>query len=274
VKNFSPIKTRVLEFLNNQGISKNAFYKKSGIPNGTLDKTSGVTEPFLEKFFSAYPDVDRLWIVTGQPITPSITDGSERKNVKNKALIEKDFRILTVTTDSDGEPTIPLIDVTASAGYPNNFDRPEYFADLPVLQLPYPELRNATYRCFQISGQSMQNTIHDKDFVIGRYVENHQFMRQGVIYVIVTVESLFCKRFHHATKVGFNFTSDNPEYLEIEVDRTELLEIWEFSAVVSWNMDRSGAYSNRVQDDIRLLKSQVNYLQEKLGPLLNSIPNK
>ncbi len=62
----SPIKARIIEYLNLKGISKRQCYKDTGIANGTFDKNGGLGESGLEKFISTYKDVDLVWLITGE----------------------------------------------------------------------------------------------------------------------------------------------------------------------------------------------------------------
>lgn len=61
----SPIKTRILQFIENLGCSKREFYKKIGVSRGTLESKTGITEDILAKFISIYPEVNLEWLING-----------------------------------------------------------------------------------------------------------------------------------------------------------------------------------------------------------------
>ncbi|HUX84385.1 MAG TPA: hypothetical protein VMV20_04080 [Chitinophagaceae bacterium] len=56
---------RVLAFLIQKGISKRAFYTKTGISNGYLDKVKNLGAGKLEQIISAYPELSLEWLATG-----------------------------------------------------------------------------------------------------------------------------------------------------------------------------------------------------------------
>lgn len=61
-QNISPIKQKILLFINYLGISKREFYEKTGISRGTIDNTAGITEDTLTKLFVAYSDINKNWL--------------------------------------------------------------------------------------------------------------------------------------------------------------------------------------------------------------------
>ncbi len=64
------------------------------------------------------------------------------------------LRLLTVTTDNQGNENIEMVATKAQAGYANGYGDPEFVEKLPKFQLPFLP-KNRTYRCFQIKGDSM-----------------------------------------------------------------------------------------------------------------------
>ena len=63
---FSPIKQRILQFIDQLPISKREFYAKTGISRGTLESKTGITEETITKFFAAYPEVNIDWLIRGE----------------------------------------------------------------------------------------------------------------------------------------------------------------------------------------------------------------
>lgn len=63
---FATQKDRIIEFLQKKGISKNHFYLKTGIANGTLDKKSGVTGETILKIHNNYPELSLEWLIAGE----------------------------------------------------------------------------------------------------------------------------------------------------------------------------------------------------------------
>jgi hypothetical protein len=66
IQNISPIKQRILFFVEGLGISKREFYDITGISRGTLESQTGITEETLTKFFAIYSNIDPVWVLTGK----------------------------------------------------------------------------------------------------------------------------------------------------------------------------------------------------------------
>lgn len=62
----SPIKQRILQFVDTLGISKREFYAKIDVSRGTLESNTGITEEILAKFIATYPKIDLYWLVLGE----------------------------------------------------------------------------------------------------------------------------------------------------------------------------------------------------------------
>jgi hypothetical protein len=62
----SPIKDRILQYLETKGITKYAFYKDSGTTRGILDQETGISEENIARFLAYAKDVSPLWLLTGE----------------------------------------------------------------------------------------------------------------------------------------------------------------------------------------------------------------
>lgn len=61
----SPIKQRILQYVESLGISKREFYATTGVSRGTLDNNAGITEDTLTKIFATCKDINPVWLFTG-----------------------------------------------------------------------------------------------------------------------------------------------------------------------------------------------------------------
>lgn len=66
MQEISPIKNRILQYLDNKGITKYKFYVDSGITRGVLDKNSGISEDNIAKFIAYEPEINPEWLLTGK----------------------------------------------------------------------------------------------------------------------------------------------------------------------------------------------------------------
>ena len=60
------MKERILQFIEYKKLSKNKFYKITGLSNGILDKKSGLSADSLEKIYYVYPEINLHWLLTGR----------------------------------------------------------------------------------------------------------------------------------------------------------------------------------------------------------------
>ncbi|MBS9524726.1 helix-turn-helix domain-containing protein [Litoribacter ruber] len=211
--------------------------KSSAMTQEELSERLGVKRTMI----SAYEDG------RSEPKLPSLQKVASIFNVSLDDLIERDLetqgkrtfqsaetRILTVTLDKKEEETIPMISQKASAGYLNGYSDPEYMEQLPQFNLPNLP-RNASYRGFEISGDSML-PILPGTVIIGSFIDDFQNVKSGKTYVLVTgTEGIVYKRlFNYLEEKGtLLLVSDNEQYKPYEIAPEDVLEIWEAKAFIS-----------------------------------------
>lgn len=60
------VRERLKHFIEYKGISKYKFYKDLGLSNGFLDKEGNIGSDKCEKIIYQYPELNMLWLLTGQ----------------------------------------------------------------------------------------------------------------------------------------------------------------------------------------------------------------
>jgi transcriptional regulator with XRE-family HTH domain len=155
---------------------------------------------------------------------------------------DNNLKILSVTVDGEDNENIELIPQKASAGYLNGYADPQFIQTLPKFRLPMLP-SNATYRAFEISGDSML-PLHPGTIIIGEYLEASKDIKNGKTYVLITKdEGIVYKRvFNYVDDTGKLFlVSDNKGYSPYEIKATDVLEIWQAKAFISVNFpDQKG----------------------------------
>lgn len=89
------MKERILQFVEYKGFSKRKFYAETGLSNGILDKTSGLSVETLEKIYLTFPEISLEWLITGKgemlknegQITQNGTNNIVQSGKKNNAKI-------------------------------------------------------------------------------------------------------------------------------------------------------------------------------------------
>lgn len=140
--------------------------------------------------------------------------------------VSKGKEILAITVDKENRENVELVTQKASAGYVAGYQDPEFVKDLPKISLPVLS-RNATYRAFEIQGDSML-PIQAGTLVFGEYVEKIESIKNGKPYIIVTKDGIVFKRvFNFIDEDGkLLLVSDNRLYEPYTINADEVNEIW------------------------------------------------
>jgi len=132
-----------------------------------------------------------------------------------------------VTLSPNGDENIVMVNQKASAGYAQNIGDVDWYETLPVMDLPLPELRNATYRAFQVKGDSMEPVLQSGMWVLAKAVEKMEDLKTEQVYVFSLTDSLLIKQLERSTQNHLVLHSLNPEYSNLEVNVSDLLEVWQ-----------------------------------------------
>ena len=142
--------------------------------------------------------------------------------------------VLAITVDAEENENIELVPQKAAAGYLNGYADPEFIRELPRFRLPFLP-GNATYRAFEIQGDSML-PIKPGTIIIGEYVEDLHDLKNGKNYILVTKdEGVVYKRvFNYLEDNGKLFlVSDNRAYTPFQVSGNDVIEAWAGKAYIS-----------------------------------------
>ncbi len=144
------------------------------------------------------------------------------------------LRLLTISVDSDGKENIEMVPVKAQAGYTNSYGDLDFIAGLPKFKLPFlPEEK--TYRTFQIQGDSML-PIKEGSWVTCSFVQNWNDIKNGKACIVVTKdEGIVFKLVYNRLDEGtFLLVSSNRNYKPYEITISQIIEIWQFETVNSF----------------------------------------
>lgn len=177
--------------------------------------------------------------------------------------------VLAITVDNSDRENIELVSQKASAGYMNGYQDTEYVKDLPKISLPVLP-RNATYRAFEIKGDSML-PVPSGTIVFGEYMENMKAIKNGELYILVTRdEGIVFKRVFNFLdeKKKLLLISDNRQYQPYTVDADNVLEIWKAKGFFSTKFPEMENANQSVSVDhmaatILSLQSEISRLKKK-----------
>jgi transcriptional regulator with XRE-family HTH domain len=194
------------------------------IPRERYAKYEGTTDPPLD----CLQKISRYYHVS---IDLLLSFDIRRVPYEDLIQLEDNRILLPITVDSEGENRIELIPAKAQAGYLAGYSDPEFIEALQHISLPF--LRNAKYRAFPVTGDSMP-PHKEGSFVVGEYIERLDDVVDGKTYILVTkTNGIAYKRLSKKGKNSLIAKSDNTLYEPYEVKASELLELWRYACSIA-----------------------------------------
>ncbi len=247
---------RFKEIRESLNYTQQAFAKLLNIGTTTADierrrtKISGAVVATLMDKFSINP----LWIF----------------GKSNEKFLKKETNSVTpkvIILDSEGEEKMVLVNQKAAAGYPHNVQDSDWYQSLPKFNIPLPQFRNATYRGFQVEGDSMFPVIHPEDWVLGKSISSVSEISNNRIYVVVLKDSVLVKKLQQITNKpdAIRLISVNPDYSPIEVKISEIQELWQVNSKLTFGIEDPSENSllRQLQASMDDLKMQLKQLNKK-----------
>ena len=217
MKQKSPIKLRILDYITYKGLSKYEFYKTTGITRGILDQENGITETNIIKFINAFPEVNINWIIIGE--------GNMLKQDISTPILSPRDPINRINQEREGTSmgrttSIPLIPVEklssfllnspskTNTGYQTNFIETAFFdADF------YTRVRDLSLFPLYNSG----------DVIACKIIQPDDFIQWNKIYLLSTSQGTIIKRILQGKDEDhLKMSSDNPSFYSFEISRDEI----------------------------------------------------
>lgn len=244
---------RFIEIRRDLGHTQAEFAKLLGISSTTADiergrtKLSGKVVAELLKQFKINP----LWLF-GE---------SESKHLatSNTSVIPK-----VVTVDSSDQENMVLVNAKAAAGYPQNIQDTSWYKELPAFDLPLPEFRNATYRGFQVEGDSMLPNLKQGEWVLAKAIENIDQVNPNKMYVVVLEDAVLVKKvIRKPNSNNVSLVSLNETYPPYEIKPFQIQEIWQVNSKITFGVDATTETGllKQLQESMEELKSQFKKQQ-------------
>ncbi|MEO1012432.1 MAG: S24 family peptidase [Bacteroidota bacterium] len=241
---------RFVEIRRELGHTQAEFAELLGVSNTTADiergrtKLSGKVVTELLRRFKINP----MWLF-GE---------SEEKYLETSktSVIPK-----VVTVDSADQDNMILVNAKAAAGYPQNIADTTWYRQLPAFDLPIPEFRNATYRGFQVEGDSMLPNLQPGEWVMARAVEHIDHVSPNKMYVVVLQDSVMVKKIEkRPNSNNITLVSLNETYPPYEIKPFQIQEIWEVSSKLTFNVDATTERGllKQLQESMDELKKKLN----------------
>ncbi|MEL7269448.1 MAG: LexA family transcriptional regulator [Bacteroidota bacterium] len=241
---------RFTEVRRDLGHTQAEFAKLLGISNTTADiergrtKLSGKVVAELLRQFKINP----LWLF-GE------TDEKYLETSKTSVIPK------VITVDNSDNENMVLVNAKAAAGYPQNIQDTSWYRQLPAFDLPIPEFRNATYRGFQVEGDSMLPNLRPGEWVLARAIEHIDHVSANKMYVVVLQDSVMVKKVERRPNSNnITLISLNETYPPYEIKPFQIQEIWEVSSKLTFNLEATTERGllKQLQQSMEELKQQVS----------------
>jgi len=245
---------RFIDLRRELGHTQAEFAKLLGVSSTTADiergrtKLSGKVVTELLRQFQVNP----LWLF-GE---------SDQKLIQtsNVSVIPK-----VVTVDSSDQDNMVLVNAKAAAGYPQNIADTSWYQELPAFDLPIPEFRNATYRGFQVEGDSMLPNLRPGDWVLARACEHVDNVSANKMYVVVLQDAVLVKKIERKPNSNnVTLVSLNEIYPPYEIKPFQIQEMWEVNSKITFGLDATTETGllRQLQESMDELKSQIKHVKK------------
>lgn len=264
------IHTKIKRIIDELKLNNNSFAKLIGVTSTTIDSiTIGRLQANGERKRTK-PGFDLLQsIISKCDVNPDYIFGNSKDIFTNKTSTDVGLNLpKIITVNEEGEENINFVGVKARAGYLDGYADPEYMETLPSFSMPM--LKNGTYRCFEIKGNSMSTTIHDGDYLFGKYVDNFDDILDGRIYVIISkndglVVKRVLNRIRESGKLILKSDNKDGNYPMYSIYAEDILEVWYASMYASRQMPDPVNIYEKIYD----LESKYFELEETLNKKQN-----
>lgn len=165
----------------------------------------------------------------------------------------------TITVNEDGHENILLVSQKAAAGYAVNMHDSSYLQNLPAFGFPLPVFRNASFRGFEITGDSMIPLVQSGDWVLAKAVSSLDEIVNDHIYVVVETDNIRLKKVELLEKERkARLISLNPEYMPTTIPVENIVEMWEYHSRISFGIDRiQGLSLQKVYDEVKEIRKKI-----------------
>ncbi|WP_276166646.1 XRE family transcriptional regulator [Zobellia alginiliquefaciens] len=170
-----------------------------------------------------------------------------------------------VTVDNAGNDNMVLVNAKAAAGYPQNIADTSWYEQLPAFDLPIPEFRNATYRGFQVDGDSMLPNLRSGEWVLAKAVEHIDDVSPNKMYVVVLEDAVLVKKVEkRPNSNNVTLVSLNETYPPYDIKPFQIQEIWEVSSRITFGEDATTEKGllRQLQESMDELKSQLQHVKK------------
>lgn len=202
-------KQKIISYLKIKGISKNSFYKKTGLSIGFLDSGHSLGVDKLRIIIDNYPDFN-YWDLLGLDTETSSSGYALAENREStKSEINRQSRI-------------PLVALTSVHSFQNPSFTIEKNTVIAQYVIPLFQDKQVDFM-IEIKGTAMHPKFKSGDVLACRIIRDPKFIQWNRIYVLATKgQGILIKRLQRGSEGHFKMISDNKNFHPFEVPISEI----------------------------------------------------
>ena len=166
------------------------------------------------------------------------------------------------TVSLAGKGGIGLVRIKDQLEYIVNRNNKDFISNLHKIDLPV-EFKGLA-RAFELNGSEMeynQNGLHHGDILL--CVQERGKPKAGNVFVIIQKNEIVSRRLKAYKNKELTFISDDPNYPDLVMDSSDILELWYVKGVYSTYLNPPKMIENRVM----LLEKRLEELEKKINPM-------
>ena len=243
---------RFKEIREDHGLTQAEFATALGIKHSTADIERGRTKlsgQVVTELLRIY-EVNPLWLYG-------------YSNQKHMDINKGDVSPKVVLVDTQDNENMVMVNQKAAAGYPHNIGDATWYRQLPAFDLPLPQFRNASYRGFQVEGDSMLPNFRPEDWVLAKGVQSLSHADNNRVYVVILQDAVVVKKLQKLPDPSkVLLISLNESYHPYEVAVSDIKELWQVNSKLTFHTGVNEDHNvlRELQQSMEVLKSQLRNL--------------
>lgn len=208
-------KERIIQFIDYKGISKQSFFKETGLKRGFLDADklqTSIPDVFIATIIATFPELNPEWLITGMGEMLRNLPLVDQKIENNRNILDlKNKKLPLVTTEE-------IVNCSFRPGLSKS------------IGFCLPDFTDADF-LFQIRGTAMYPRYNNGDIIVCKLSGEELVWQWNRIYLLkIDEREVFVRRIQHDQDFEhIILVADNSEYepIEITIDRVNLIAIVE-----------------------------------------------
>ncbi len=155
-----------------------------------IKRNSEIKLDIVEKIVTAYPQVNKEWLLTGEGkmfIESAVSEGSSKEVIPLGKHVHTRLKPEDYKSAFEGWEGVPMYNTPITASFINSYRDDAVF--IPQYYLFDPRFRDCDFGAI-ITGDSMHSEIRHGDFIACKEVIDKEFVVYGDIYYIVAKNGL------------------------------------------------------------------------------------